>query len=292
MFEAYIISLHQTKWYMRSQANIDFERIKCAINFIDINYKQQPSLDEVAASVHLSSTHFHLLFKEWAGVSPKQFLQFITISHAKVLLKEGRESLLNSSVDLGLSSSSRLHDLFINIEAMTPGEYKNAGKGLVIDYTFADSRWGNVLIASSHKGICHLSFYEDEHLALNSLINEYSNATFQEKRKELHDTGLAALSGRGVSNLSLHLRGTDFQLKVWEALLRIPFGQLVSYGDLATDIGQPTASRAVGTAIGNNPVAYLIPCHRVIQATGAFGGYKWDMLRKKSIIGWESAIQK
>lgn len=292
MFEAYIISLHQTKWYMRSQANIDFERIKCAINFIDINYKQQPSLDEVAASVHLSSTHFHQLFKEWAGVSPKQFLQFITISHAKVLLKEGRESLLNSSVDLGLSSSSRLHDLFINIEAMTPGEYKNAGKGLVIDYTFADSRWGNVLIASSHKGICHLSFYEDEHLALNSLINEYSNATFQEKRKELHDEGLAAFSGRGVSNLSLHLRGTDFQLKVWEALLRIPFGQLVSYSDLATDIGQPTASRAVGTAIGNNPVAYLIPCHRVIQATGAFGGYKWDMLRKKTIIGWESAIQK
>lgn len=277
---------------METSTNINFERIKQAINFIDTNYKQQPSLDEIAASVYLSPTHFHQLFKEWAGVSPKQFLQFTTISHAKTLLKEGRESLLNSSVDLGLSSSSRLHDLFVNIEAMTPGEYKNGGKNLTIDYSFADSQWGRVLIASTSKGLCHLSFSEEEALSLDSLISEYEKATIQENRVALHNDGLAALSGCVSSNLSLHLKGTDFQLKVWEALLRIPFGELLSYGDLATEMGKPLASRAVGTAIGNNPVAFLIPCHRVIQGTGAFGGYKWDILRKKAMIGWESAIDR
>lgn len=277
---------------MESKAYLNFQRIKDAINFIDVNYKQQPSLDDVAASVHLSPTHFHQLFKDWAGVSPKQFLQFTTISHAKTLLKEGRESLLRSSIDLGLSSSSRLHDLFINIESMSPGEYKNRGENLMIDYSFAQTQWGNIVIASTNKGICYLSFYENRNIALEDLKQEYPKAEFQAKCVDMHREAATVFSGNISSKLSLHLKGTDFQLKVWEALLRIPYGKLVSYGDLATTLGKPLASRAVGTAIGNNPVAYLIPCHRVIQATGSFGGYKWDMLRKKAMIGWENVIQK
>lgn len=277
---------------MKSQACVDFERIKEAIEFIDTNYKQQPSLDEVAAYVHLSPNHFHKVFKHWVGVSPKQFLQFTTVSHAKALLKDGRESLLQSSLDLGLSSTSRLHDLFINIEAMTPGEFKNGGSSLNIDYSFADTQWGSALIASTAKGICHLSFFDDVNKALFELHLEYPKAHLQEKANYSHECALLALSSTPSEKLKLHLKGTDFQLKVWEALLKIPYGSLVSYGDLATEIGKPSASRAVGTAIGNNPVAYLIPCHRVIQNTGAFGGYKWEMARKKAIIGWESVVLK
>lgn len=277
---------------MKSQANVNFERIKEAIEFIDTNYKQQPSLDEVAAYVHLSPTHFHKVFTDWAGVSPKQFLQFTTLSHAKALLKSGRESLLQSSLELGLSSTSRLHDLFINIEAMSPGEFKDGGSSLNIDYSFADTQWGKALVASTEKGICHLSFFEDAEKALFELQSEYPKANIQEKPNGNHECALLALSETPSDKLKLHIKGTDFQLKVWEALLKIPYGSLVSYGDLATEIGKPSASRAVGTAIGSNPVAYLIPCHRVIQNTGAFGGYKWEMARKKAIIGWESLVLK
>lgn len=277
---------------MKSQANVNFERIKEAIEFIDTNYKQQPSLDEVAAYVHLSPTHFHKVFTDWAGVSPKKFLQFTTISHAKALLKSGRESLLQSSLELGLSSTSRLHDLFINIEAMSPGEFKDGGSALTIDYSFADTQWGKALVASTDKGICHLSFFEDAEKALFELQSEYPKASMQEKSNRNHKCALLALSETPSDKLKLHIKGTDFQLKVWEALLKIPYGSLVSYGDLAAEIGKPSANRAVGTAIGSNPVAYLIPCHRVIQNTGAFGGYKWEMARKKAIIGWESLILK
>lgn len=274
---------------MNEQSNINFNRIQKAIEFLDANYKQQPSLDEVAAYVHLSPTHFQRIFTEWAGVSPKQFLQYTTAAHAKSLLKLGKESLLSSSTELGLSSSSRLHDLFVSIEAMTPGEYRNGGASLVINYSFANTFWGNVLVASTTKGICHLSFVESHELGLVELQDEYPNAIFNEESDSFQEKALSFLSGSEVKFLPLHLRGTEFQLKVWEALLKIPFGELVSYGDLSTQIGNPKASRAVGSAIGSNPVAYLIPCHRVIQSTGLFGGYKWDLSRKKAIIGWESA---
>lgn len=274
---------------MNEQSNINFNRIQKAIEFLDANYKQQPSLDEVAAYVHLSPTHFQRIFTEWAGVSPKQFLQYTTAAHAKSLLKLGKESLLSSSTELGLSSSSRLHDLFVSIEAMTPGEYKSGGSSLVINYNYTSSFWGEVLVASTTKGICHLAFVESHELGLIELQDEYPNAIFNEQSDSFQKKALSFLSGSEVKFLPLHLRGTEFQLKVWEALLKIPFGELVSYGDLSTQIGNPKASRAVGSAIGSNPVAYLIPCHRVIQSTGLFGGYKWDLSRKKAIIGWESA---
>lgn len=274
---------------MKVQNTIDFNRIKDAIQYIDDNYKQHPSLNDVAESVHLSPAHFQRMFTEWAGVSPKQFLQYTTTTHAKQLLKQGRESLFDSAVELGLSSSSRLHDLFVNIEAMTPGEYKNGGVGLSIKYSFEVTRFGNVLIASTAKGICYLAFVADIDSGFAALKDEYPNALFSKESDGYQKKVLSFLSGTQVDNLSLHLRGTDFQLKVWSALLKIPFGQLVSYGDLANEIGCPSASRAVGTAIGNNPIAYLIPCHRVIQSTGAFGGYKWGMACKKAIVGWESA---
>lgn len=172
---------------------------------------------------------------------------------------------------------------------MTPGEYRNGGASLVINYSFANTFWGNVLVASTTKGICHLSFVESHELGLIELQDEYPNAIFNEQSDSFQEKALSFLSGSEVKFLPLHLRGTEFQLKVWEALLKIPFGELVSYGDLSTQIGNPKASRAVGSAIGSNPVAYLIPCHRVIQSTGLFGGYKWDLSRKKAIIGWESA---
>lgn len=277
---------------MESGVHINFERIKDAIEYIDANYKQQPSLDDVAAYVHLSPTHFHKVFKDWAGVSPKQFLQYTTVAHAKGLLRVGRESLLHSSADLGLSSTSRLHDLFVNIIAMTPGEYKNGGSSLLINYSIGYTQWGKALVASTEKGICHLSFFENEEVALKDLQAEFPNAKFEEKSDYRHEYALLALSSDNKKKLNLHIKGTDFQLKVWEALLKIPYGQLLSYGDLASQLGKPSASRAVGTAIGSNPVAYLIPCHRVIQNTGAFGGYKWDMARKKAIIGWESLDEK
>lgn len=291
-FAIHQISLWQKDVIMQTQTITNFNRIKDAILYLDSNYKQQPSLEDVAEYVHLSTSHFQRLFTDWAGVSPKQFLQYITVSHAKALLKRGKESLLHSSVALGLSSTSRLHELFVKVEAMTPGEYKNGGANLKLSYSIDDTPLGTVLIASTSKGICHLSFIDDCSSALSALQHEYPNALITEETNALHLQALSVLRGQHGGSFHLHLRGTDFQLKVWEALLKIPFGELVTYGDLAELIGNPRASRAVGTAIGCNPVAYLVPCHRVIQGTGAFGGYKWGLAQKKVIVGWESAYSK
>lgn len=274
---------------MHAQETIDFNRIKDAIQYLDTNYKQQPTLDQVAEYVCVSPSHFQRMFTDWAGVSPKQFLQYITATHAKGLLKFGHSSLLDSSVELGLSSPSRLHELFVKIEAMTPGEYKNGGANLKLNYSFTATPLGNVLMASTPKGICYLSFVQDADSALQDLNNEYPNSLLENHKDEFHNLALSFLLGANAQTLPIHLRGTDFQIKVWEALLKIPFGQLATYGDLANLIGKPKASRAVGTAIGNNPIAFIIPCHRVIQSTGAFGGYKWGVSQKKMIVGWESA---
>ncbi|AHF15268.1 bifunctional helix-turn-helix domain-containing protein/methylated-DNA--[protein]-cysteine S-methyltransferase [Niabella soli] len=276
---------------MNTQAQINFNKIAAAIEYIHRNFKEQPGLEEIAKAVHTSSFHFQRLFSEWAGTSPKKFLQYISVEHAKGLLKNNNASVADAAYDTGLSGTSRLHDLFTTIEGMTPAEYKNGGKNLHINFSFAESPFGNLIVAATTKGICYMAFYDEEKKAFENLRQKFPEAQFQQKLDLLQQNALFLFQNqwKEPKEIKLHLKGTDFQLKVWEALLKIPMGRVTSYGSLAAQIGQPTASRAVGTAIGSNPVAYLIPCHRVIQATGETGGYMWGPSRKRAIFGWEQS---
>lgn len=274
---------------MTTQPNIDYNRIAEAIEYIRNNFRLQPNLDEVAAQVHLSPAHFQRLFTEWAGTSPKKFLQYISVEHAKKILEKGRSTLFDTAFETGLSSTSRLHDLFVNIEGMTPAEYKNGGKNLSINYSFAQSPFGSLIVASTPKGVCYMAFEQDEDKALNDLKSKFPNAAFRCTLDLIQQNALFIFQNdwNKLPEIKLHLKGTDFQLKVWETLLKIPMGRLSTYGSIAGSMGNPNASRAVGTAIGSNPVAFLIPCHRVIRSTGMFGGYMWGATRKTAIIGWE-----
>ncbi|MAO15995.1 methylated-DNA--[protein]-cysteine S-methyltransferase [Flagellimonas marinaquae] len=274
---------------MNEQEYINYIRIAEAIEYINQNYAEQPTLEEIAKKVHLSPFHFQKMFTEWAGVSPKKFLQFISIQHAKQILKNSQTTLFETAHKTGLSGTGRLHDLFVKIEGMTPGEYKNKGGNLTINYSFAESKFGEVLVASTHKGICYMGFSDNKEIAFSALQKRFSKASFIQQTDEIQQNALQiyAQDWSKINEIKLHLKGTDFQLKVWEALLKIPTGNLATYGNIAKSIKKPNASRAVGTAIGNNPIAFLIPCHRVIQSTGVFGGYKWGTTRKTAIIGWE-----
>lgn len=277
---------------METQSHMNYHRIAEAIMYIQQNFKDQPNLDTIAKKVHLSPAHFQKLFTEWAGTSPKKFLQYISVSHAKKILHTDKEAtLFDVTFETGLSSSSRLHDLFVNIEGMTPAEYKNGGKNLFINYHFTPSPFGKLIVASTSKGICHMAFEENEHTALDALINRFPNAVFEMKSNIMQQNALLIFRNdwSKLNAIKLHLRGTLFQLKVWETLLKIPMGKLSTYSDIAAQIGSPNASRAVGTAIGNNPVAFLIPCHRVIRSSGIFGEYMWGNTRKTAIIGWEQS---
>jgi len=267
----------------------DYERIKKAIEFIQSNFQQQPDLDAVAKEVYLSPFHFQRLFKDWAGVSPKKFLQYISLQHAKKLLQH--HTITDAAYETGLSGSSRLHDLFISIEGMTPGEYKNGGEQLQINYSFAETPFGNIIVASTAKGICHLAFADDEKAALHEFQLQFPKATFRQVVDTIQQNALFIFTQdwKDLSKIKLHLKGTAFQIKVWEALLKIPMGDVSTYSGIANSINNPNASRAVGTAIGDNPVAFLIPCHRVIRSTGDFGQYHWGSIRKTAMIGWEAA---
>lgn len=276
---------------MNEQQNINYNRIAEAIEYIKTNFKAQPNLDEVAQKVNLSPFHFQRLFSEWVGTSPKKFLQYTTVEYAKTLLKENKASLFETAHETGLSGTGRLHDLFINIEGMTPAEYKNGGKDLAINYSFAESPFGNVLVASTEKGICYMAFADDETTAFQTMQSHFPNARFKKTVDLIQQNALYIFTHdwTKLNQIKLHLKGTEFQLKVWQTLLKIPLGQLTTYGAIANEIENPNASRAVGTAIGSNPVAFLIPCHRVIQSSGIFGGYMWGNTRKTAIIGWENA---
>lgn len=273
------------------QQDIDYARIESAIYYIKEHLHDQPSLEQIAARVHLSPSHFQKLFTAWAGVSPKKFMQYLSVEYAKSLLQNPATSLLNAAHATGLSGTSRLHDLFINIEGMTPGEFKNGGAGLQINYHFTASPFGPLIIASTPKGICHLFFVTDEQQAFDNLSARFPNAAFQNATDKPQQDALAIFQKdwRQPDQIKLHLSGTPFQLKVWESLLKIPMSVLATYGDIAKNIDHPSAARAVGTAIGSNPIAFLIPCHRVIQNTGRLGGYMWGETRKAAIIGWEAA---
>lgn len=276
---------------MKEQEKTNYSRIAEAIGYIKENFKTQPGLEEVAEKIHVSPFHFQRLFTEWAGVSPKKFLQYITVEHAKKMLKENQATLFDTAFETGLSGTGRLHDLFINIEGMSPGEYKNGGESLTINYSFAETPFGNILVASTPRGICHMAFADEEKQALHSLQEMFPNATYHQMVDLAQQNVLYIFTHdwTKLNQIKLHLKGTEFQLKVWETLLKIPMGQLATYGNIAKQIQQPTASRAVGTAIGDNPVAFLIPCHRVIQSSGVFGQYHWGSIRKTAMIGWEAA---
>lgn len=275
----------------------DYARIEKAIHFICDNAAAQPSLNDIAAAVHLSPQHFQRTFTAWAGVSPKKFIQYLSLNHAKQLLAQ-RTSLADTAAEVGLSGSSRLHDLFVRIEHMTPGDYKNGGAALTLRYAFYPTQFGSVIIAATEQGVCHIHFENNEHDAVRNLAARYPNAVLKNHADSLHDQALTYFTSHTAppdatrrTVLPLHLAGTPFQLKVWESLLTLPFGSLATYGDIANQIQQPNAARAVGSAIGKNPIAFLIPCHRVIQQSGRIGGYMWGSDKKRAILGWESAQQ-
>ncbi|MFI0430861.1 bifunctional helix-turn-helix domain-containing protein/methylated-DNA--[protein]-cysteine S-methyltransferase [Mariniflexile sp. HMF6888] len=276
---------------MNEQEYINYTRIAEAIEYIQQNYTEQPTLEEIAKKVHLSPFHFQKMFTDWAGVSPKKFLQFISVQHAKQILNNSQTTLFETAYKTGLSGTGRLHDLFVKIEGMTPGEYKNKGENLTINYSFAESLFGEILVASTDKGICYMGFSDNKQIAFSELEKRFPKASFIQQTDEIQQNALQIYTQdwSKINKIKLHLKGTDFQLKVWEALLKIPTGNLATYGNIANLIQKPKASRAVGTAIGNNPIAFLIPCHRVIQSTGIFGGYMWGTTRKTAIIGWEAS---
>ncbi len=274
-----------------SQQSEDYQRIEQAIQYLEKHANTQPDLSEIANAVGLSEYHFQRMFSRWAGISPKRFLQFITKESAKDLLAQS-ENLLDTTYNLGLSSLGRLHDLFVTTEAVSPGEYKSGGAGLTIRYGMHATPFGKALIGKTERGICHLSFVGTrEGMAIDSLVNDWQQAKMVEDHgtTALLITPIFDLNQRVKTPLHLHLRGTNFQLKVWEALLHIPPGTVISYGNLATQVGRPGASQAVGTALGRNPIAALIPCHRVIRQLGEFGNYRYGSARKKAILGWEAA---
>lgn len=274
---------------MESQTSMNYDRIASAIEYINQHFREQPDVDQIAKAVHLSPSHFKRMFADWAGTTPKKFLQYISLEYAKQMLLDKKTTVSDTAFETGFSSGSRLHDLFVNIEGMTPAEYKNGGQFLQINYSFAESPFGALLLASTPKGICHMAFMQEEQQGFFELKAMFPNATLERKIDVLQQNALAIFQKDWfeLPDIKLHLKGTAFQLKVWEALLKIPEGHVSTYSDVARRIGAPSASRAVGTAIGSNPVAYLIPCHRVIQASGALGGYRWGPARKAAIIGWE-----
>jgi len=276
---------------METQNDINYQRIAEAIDYIKTNFKDQPDLEKVAEKIHLSPFHFQRLFTDWAGVSPKKFLQFISVEHAKNILKDKQATLFDAAFETGLSGTGRLHDLFIKIEGMTPGEFKNGGEALGINYSFAESPFGKILVASTAKGICYMAFADDEAKTFAELKKLYPNARYHQVVDMMQQNALYIFTKdwSKLNEIKLHVKGSGFQLKVWETLLKIPVGQLSTYGSIAAKINKPSASRAVGTAVGDNPVAFIIPCHRVIQSSGSFGQYHWGSTRKTAMIGWEAA---
>lgn len=275
------------------EPEINYARIERALQFLEQQFRRQPSLEEVAEHVHLSPFHFQRMFSHWAGVTPKRFLQFLTIGFLKDKLTTSR-SILEATEMAGLSSQSRVYDLFTTLEGVTPQEYRTHGHGIQVTYGVHTTPFGLALIATTPRGICWLSFIasdEDPAHEIDKMKNHWHNAVFRsDKLATEHLIDRIFNAGQHHAGpLHLFVKGTTFQLKVWEALLRIPMGALTTYQDVAEQIGKPRALQAVGSAVGANQIAYLIPCHRVIRKDGVLGEYRWSPARKKGIIGWELA---
>jgi len=273
--------------------NTDYHRIEKAIHYIEENFRRQPELKDLARQLGLSEFHCQRLFTRWAGLSPKRFLQFLTVEHAKELLLDSR-SVLDATYESGLSGPGRLHDLFVTLEGITPGEYKQQGAGLLITYGFHPTSFGECIIGVTERGVCGMSFLvdNDRRHAVKSLKSSWPFSTLREEShitQRIVDRLFGQSNRHALPPLHVFAKGTNFQIKVWEALLRIPEGNVLSYDDVAILVGKPGASRAVGNAVASNPVGYLIPCHRVIRKVGSFGEYQWGTQRKKAILAWESA---
>ena len=276
-----------------SDQSENYYRIERAIEFLGRNFKDQPRLDEIAASVHLSRYHFQRLFKRWAGVTPSQFMHYLTVEYAKERLRES-QSIFDTTLDAGLSSPGRLHDLFVTFEAMTPGEYKKFGAGLEITYGFHPSPFGECLLATTQRGICALCFSSPESKAIvfSNLEQEWPQANFiQNQRTTQHvvQSIFAPYQANKRATFHLVLKGTNFQVQVWQALLTIPPAAMVTYQEVAAHVATPSAARAAANAVAHNPIGYLIPCHRVITKAGRTHHYRWGDTRKKAILGWEAS---
>jgi AraC family transcriptional regulator of adaptative response/methylated-DNA-[protein]-cysteine methyltransferase len=274
--------------------DINYQRIEQAIQYLEKNIQRQPELDEVAEIVHLSPFHFQRLFTEWAGISPKRFLQFLTVDFLKSKLQESK-NLVEVAEAAGLSSQSRVYDLFTTLEAVTPQEYKQSGSGIRIEYGIHESPFGDALIGVTERGVCWLSFIntdEDPRHALEEMKEHWHNSVFHQDQvltEAFVENIFARKDAKTHKKIHLLVKGTNFQIKVWEALLKLPLGNVTTYQDIATQIHNPKAMQAVGSAVGSNHIAYLIPCHRVIRKDGILGEYRWNATRKKGIIGWEMA---
>lgn len=283
------------------EQNINYLRIEQAIQYLEKNFQRQPELDEVAEKVHLSPFHFQRIFTDWAGISPKRFLQYLTVDFLKEKLKQSK-NLVEAAEHAGLSSQSRVYDLFTTLEAVTPQEYKQKGSGIRIEYGVHETPFGLCLIGVTERGICWLSFVttdEDPKLELEMMKEHWNNSIFHQDQNLTKDfiqqifshEGMNLPAGKAEAQSKLHVfvKGTNFQIKVWEALLKIPMGGVTTYQGVAERIQNPKAMQAVGSAVGSNHIAYLIPCHRVIRKDGILGEYRWNSTRKKSMIGWEMA---
>jgi AraC family transcriptional regulator of adaptative response/methylated-DNA-[protein]-cysteine methyltransferase len=279
---------------MYDGAMSDYDRIARVIRYLDEHHRLQPGLGQLAKVAGLSPFHFHRLFSAWAGVTPKDFLQCLTLEHVKALLHQGRD-VLSASLEVGLSGPGRLHDLCVSLEAASPGELKSGGIGLTIVFGFAATPFGDCLIGECERGICHLAFIDGDgpDAALDELRDGWPGTRLRRNDRIVADLASRIFAGPGRGGkrptLRAFVKGTAFQVRVWRALLRVRPGALVTYGQLAAAIGQPSAARAVGSAVGQNPVSYLIPCHRVIRETGVIGDYRWGRVRKRAIIGWEAS---
>lgn len=265
-----------------------YDLIARALTFIDKTGGEQPGLDDIAAATGLSPAHFQRIFSQWVGVSPKRYQQYLMLDHAKNLLRD-RFTVLDTALESGLSGSSRLHDLFLRWEAMSPGEYAAKGAGLTISFGWFPSPFGEMLVMGTERGICAIAFTAESSRAsaMADLTSRWPKADYVEHPAQLQNWVDAALGSGG--NAKLHLIGAPFQIKVWEALLSIPTGHVTTYSEIAQSIGHPKAARAVGTAVGRNPVSWLIPCHRALRKSGGLGGYHWGLPVKRALLAWESA---
>jgi AraC family transcriptional regulator of adaptative response/methylated-DNA-[protein]-cysteine methyltransferase len=276
-----------------AQWSEDYARVRRAIAYISDHWRGQPDLEEIAADAGLSPAHFQRLFSRWAGISPKEFVQAITLDHARDLLK-GSSSILDAAYEVGLSGAGRLHDLFVNHEAMTPGDYKRRGAGLEIAWGYHPSPFGSALIMATERGVAGLAFADgadEEQSIFEDMTRRWPAATFTNAPEKTAPYAMRVFTPELWSKsdpLKLVLIGTDFEVRVWDALLKLPLGQAITYSDLAAHVCSPRAARAVGSAVGRNPISFVVPCHRVLRKDGGLGGYHWGVTRKQAIIGWEA----
>jgi AraC family transcriptional regulator of adaptative response/methylated-DNA-[protein]-cysteine methyltransferase len=272
----------------------DYSYVKKALGFISENWRDQPSLETIASEVNLSPGHLQRVFTRWAGISPKEFLQALTLDHARAMLSDSA-SILDTAYEVGLSGPSRLHDLFVTHEGMTPGSFKAKGRGLTISYAFHPSPFGSALLMVTAQGLSGLAFADegDERKVLTDMMSRWPAARYTEDsaRTTPYASRIFNHDSWGSNRpLRVVLIGSDFEIKVWETLLRIPMGKATTYSDIATHLGRPAAARAVGSAVGKNPVSFVVPCHRVLGKSGNLCGYHWGLTRKRAILGWEAAL--